>query len=324
MTNNAKVIYDMPEDEYRAVPALSYSAIKEINVSVNDYLYSQEEEQTDTIGKTIGKAYHKAILEGFQAFHDTYKAPFIGTDDCLKSKDDLINFCTNNGVEFKQSWTKDKIFNAIQSCGHDVKSYDMEREEHEKGFIIIPSEAHKKISAYAEIIEESDIAKKLYDAKKEVSVFWREDGINCKARFDALIPEGVFDLKTFDNSKSLNIDKAVNLTIANYQYDVQARWYTKAYKAMYDAKIEGFENENPLFFMLFLKTNKGLDIRTRVLRDLNDSETIMNAYWENANQKIENAKSLFKKHIIKKEEVKYDFYFDELRDCDLPSYYFKD
>jgi hypothetical protein len=320
-----EVIYNMPEEEYRTVPALSYSAIKEINVSINDYIYSQEEEEsTDTIGKTIGKAYHKAILEGFDAFNSIYKPPFTASDDCLNSKDDLINFCNKHGIEFKQSWTKDKIFDSIKSCGHDVKSYDVEREAYENNFIIIPSETHKKISAYAKIIGESDIAKKLHDAPKEVSIFWQEDGINCKARFDALIPGGVFDLKTFDNSRGINIDKAVNLTIANYQYDIQARWYTKGYKALRDAKIEGFDSENPLFCTLFLKTNKGLDVRTRVLRDLNDSETMMNAYWEHANQKIEDAKYLFKKHIIKKEKVKYDFYFNELCDSDLPSYYFKD
>lgn len=320
----AEVIYNMPEDEYRAVPALSYSSIKEINVSVNDYLYFQTEEEVDTIGKTIGKAYHKAILEGFDAFNSIYKPPFTPTDDCLKSKDDLINFCNDNSIDFKQSWTKDKIFDAIKQCGHNVKSYDMERESYENNFIVIPSEAHKKISAYAEIIGKSDIAKELHNAPKEVSVFWKEDGINCKARFDALTSGGVFDLKTFDNSKGLNIDKAVNLAIANYQYDIQARWYIKGYKALYNAKIEGFNNKNPLFYMLFLKTNKGLDVRARVLRDLNDSETMMNGYWEHANQKIENAKNLFDRHIIKKEKVKYDFYFDELNDCDLPSYYFKD
>jgi hypothetical protein len=320
-----KVIYNMAEEEYHKTPALSYSAIKEINVSINDYLYSQDEENSsDTISKVIGKAYHKAILEGFDAFNAIYKAPYTPDDNCLKTKDDLINFCINNDVEYKDSWTKGKIFNAIQACGHDVKSYDEEREEHEKGFVIIPSEAHNKISSYAKIIEESDIAEKMRNAKKEVSVFWSEDGINCKARFDALLPEGVFDLKTFDNSRGISIDKAVNLAIANYQYDIQARWYTKAYKALHNAKIEGFENKNPLFFTLFLKTNKGLDIRAKVLRDLNDSETMMNGYWEKANQKIENAKNIFKKHIIRKEKIKYDLFFEELRDCDLPNYYFED
>lgn len=317
-----EVVYDMPEEDYRAVNALSYSAIKDINISINDYFYNRDNPK-ETIGKTIGKAYHRAIIDGFDVFYEQFKPPFNG-ENCLKSKQDLIDFCINNQIDFKESWTKDKIFDVIKSCGHSAQSYDDAKKKYETDATIIPQDSFDRIKAYSDIINKNDISKALSDAHKEVSVFWKEDGINCKARFDALIPQGVFDLKTFDNSRGLNIDKAVNMTIVNYQYDIQAYFYTKAYKAMHALKINGFENPDPSFFMIFLQTNGGLNIRTRILHSLNDSETIINAYWERASEKIENAKKLYKKHVMKKEDIRYDFFFDELQDKDLPSYYFKD
>jgi hypothetical protein len=308
-----KVIYNMPDADYRAVQALSYSAIKEINISIMDYLTPRE----DTKALNIGRAYHVAILEGMDKFNALYCGKFVEPENCLNTVDDMKSCCDDNGLSRKGFKCKQDYIDAIKSSGLDAVFADEAKEEFYDGRTVLPDAVIEKIKAYAEIIDNAN----LLNAHKEVSVFWYENGIPFKARFDALLPNGVFDLKTFSNSRRSNIDRVILNSIFTYNYDVQAVVYLNAYKACHDAGIAGFECDNPAFFYLFVQTDKGLNVRGRSINpDYADCEFFKN----NAVEKIENAKELYKKYVMDKKKFIHNIEFIEMTDNDMPNYLFPD
>jgi PDDEXK-like domain of unknown function (DUF3799) len=70
-------------------------------------------------------------------------------------------------------------------------------------------------------------------------VFWVEDGVPLKARFDYLKPKTIVDLKRFANQRERPVDLAILLAIAEYRYDVQARHYLSAYWHLWVAAQDG-------------------------------------------------------------------------------------
>lgn len=89
---------------------------------------------------------------------------------------------------------------------------------------LTPAEA-ESVCNMALAIDKHPIASKLLMGceDKELSVFWENGAVNCKARFDAVNqPEGVIiDLKTTVDASC----SAFERTIRNYAYHIQAAWY---------------------------------------------------------------------------------------------------
>jgi len=312
-----KVVYNMPESEYRAVKALCQSDVKKILVSWNDYVFDRESEDKPTEAKDIGKAYHKAILENDLSGFTTP----LNKDDFLCSKDDYIECAEDCGADFKKSWTKEKIKDAISETGYNANFFD-DAIENEKR-IILPQEVFDRIEYYRQAIENSPLRKTLDNAKKEVSIFWTDkNGIPCKGRFDALTEYGVFDLKTFDNFMQAPLNKAVNNAIVKFRYDIQGAFYYDAYKAAFEAGEEGFKEIGASFYVLFVQSQKGLNISGRFLSDLSPNNTVNNAYWEKARSDIDYAKILYKAHVIENKPTKHDFTFEPLEDQHFPLYHF--
>ena len=83
------------------------------------------------------------------------------------------------------------------------------------------------------------LAKAFTGGVPEVSVFWVEDGMPLKARFDYLKPKTIVDLKRFANQRERPVDLAILLAIAEYRYDVQCRHYLSAYWHLWMAAQDG-------------------------------------------------------------------------------------
>ena len=75
----------------------------------------------------------------------------------------------------------------------------------------------------------NDLARSLLDnSRKELTLQWEENGVACKARMDALTPEGtIVDLKTTMDSSAKGFMKA----IVHRSYYLQAAWYLRGAKA---------------------------------------------------------------------------------------------
>jgi PDDEXK-like uncharacterized protein DUF3799 len=83
------------------------------------------------------------------------------------------------------------------------------------------------------------LAKAFTGGAPEVSVFWVENGIPLKARFDYLKPKTIVDLKRFANQRERPVDLAILLAIAEYRYDVQCRHYLSGYWHLWMAAQDG-------------------------------------------------------------------------------------
>lgn len=58
-------------EEYRAIKAINFSSLKEMRKSPKQYRYVLENGTTDTVGKSLGRATHTAVLESHK-FNDEY------------------------------------------------------------------------------------------------------------------------------------------------------------------------------------------------------------------------------------------------------------
>lgn len=234
------IFFGLPEDEYHAAFALSASGIKNLRISPLDFwarsILNPIQEERESEALTIGKAYHKRIVEGKPAFDACYAARLekdgsgatIFTIEDLKAalkeygeptsgkKDDLVaRLCAVHPP------SRDRIWDVI--CDAHERKY--------AGKELLPSGLIEKIEYSAAMIEKHpQLCKAFSGGMPEVSIFWfdQDSGVPCKARLDYLKPKAIIDLKTFENSLGAPVSKAIARTVASYKYHIQARWYLNA------------------------------------------------------------------------------------------------
>ena len=108
----------------------------------------------------------------------------------------------------------------------------------------------------------------------EVSIFWNDDGVPCRARFDWLRVRGAYDLKSFSGHASKPVLQSCVRAIENYRYDLQEAHYRAARAAMKALPIFGGteqqreyvrrcqQAENPYFKFIFYKSIGAPILRT--------------------------------------------------------------
>ncbi|MCF6376926.1 PD-(D/E)XK nuclease-like domain-containing protein [Nocardioides KLBMP 9356] len=92
------------------------------------------------------------------------------------------------------------------------------------------SEAERdQIIGMATALRESSIVAKILDeSEAEVSGFWQEDGVWCRARYDLLGERAAWDYKTCTDASRRGFSKAM----ANYGYHQQAEFYRRGLQAL--------------------------------------------------------------------------------------------
>ena len=188
--SNARVVNDMPAEEYHRVPAVSSTFIKKFSVSPAESQIQMESSPS----MVIGSGAHSLILEGADVF---------GKEFTISPKFDLR---TNIGKSDKAKFELANIgktplnedqFNLVQGMNASVF-------------------AHPTSSLL------------FNGGTPEVSVFWTDDttGMDCKARFDYLTKGMIVDLKTAADASAGGFERA----IAKYSYHIQAAFYLRAAK----------------------------------------------------------------------------------------------
>lgn len=239
------VFFNLSDTEYHKALALSASGIKNLRISTLDWwarspLNPQQptESDTESFAKTVGKAYHKRILEGRAAFTASYAAEVDPADhpNALRSNDELSRRCADLGL--KASGRKADLILRILEADPEHIDVIWERivaahERKHAGKIFLPSDLISKIEISAKMIEAHPELRKAFSGGfPEVSVFWtdEETGVPCKARFDYLKPQAIVDLKTFENMMGMPVERAIARAVAVNKYHIQAAFYVEAFR----------------------------------------------------------------------------------------------
>ncbi len=197
---SAEVAYNQPDLLYRKEDGVNQSSLKKILDSPAHYQAALKFRMIPTPAMEMGTALHCLTLDGQQAFDGSYV-----------QKPDGIKLTTKEGKEWKASVGRKKVL----STGGKDDPWNS---------ILGMDESLKRLAWF-------DPEQEDYIKHNEVSVYWEQYGVNCKARLDrVLIDEGiVLDLKTTDTvDPELFTKKVVGLG-----YDFQAAYYARAAEVAY-------------------------------------------------------------------------------------------
>lgn len=202
----AEVVYCQPDPEYRRAAGESQSHLKSILTSPAHYIAASKRKFFTSSVMTIGTATHCKALEG----EDTFAANFV-------KKPDNIKYTTKEGRDWREAQGKKTI---LVNDGKD-RQWDS---------VVGMTDALRSLDWFNPDQED-------YRKYNEVSIYWKEDGIPCKARLDrVLVHEDevvVLDLKTTD---SVSVDKFQGKMV-DLGYDFQASWYSHAAELVYKKPV---------------------------------------------------------------------------------------
>lgn len=216
------IYFGMPENIYHATPHLGSSSVKQLYASPPDYWFGSHmnplrELEEDSNAFRFGTALHHRILHG-EAYFKAHYTPLSGgnKDGSIEAQALKDWIASQGGVPSK------------------LKSDNERMVAQEFGTTLIAQKVYEKIMVAAQmILKNPHLAQAFVGGWPEVSVFWQEDGVPCKARFDYLKSGAIVDLKSFASKQRITqVDKWITNDLYNYRYDLQAAHYMEAYVAM--------------------------------------------------------------------------------------------
>lgn len=187
------IYFGLDEAAYHLHPALGSTDIRRIMASPCDWwwhshLNPARPSVEPTPAMQFGRAVHKCVLEGRQAFEAAYGS------------------CEHPG---------------------NVKAGKDERAALEAvGKLPLKADDYKRILiASAMIAANPHLAEAFTGGVPEVSIFWERDGIQLKCRIDEFKLRASVDLKSIRNSRSIDFRDACKRRFSDDRHDVQAEHY---------------------------------------------------------------------------------------------------
>ena len=189
------VMHDQSAEDYHAAPGASASRLKQLKRSAAHMKYAMDNPQEPTPAMIIGSATHSAILEPVLFVKEWGRLP-EGDGRSTAIKQAKAEMITQFGV------------------GH-----------------ILKPDVYDNILAMRDSVLGNTLPADLLDgADTEVSLYWTENGVACKARIDALPREDsqwgncVVDIKTTANAHPDEFQRSV----FNFSFHLQAQHYLTA------------------------------------------------------------------------------------------------
>lgn len=239
------IYFDMPEDVYHAIHAASTSGLKKLSVSSMDY-WAESLLNVDKIESTksyfeLGKAYHKRVVEGKEAFDAAYVIQLeqTGIENLLQSADEIkaaivragAKPCTRGFDDNTRAAKKIDWIEQLLTIDPDAKIWDAMVAAHEaasEGRKVIPGKMYRTVEIAAKMIEaHPELSGVFRKGHAEVSIFWFCPVTGCpmKMRADYLKLRATVDLKSFSNKTGAPISRAIEKAIANERYNLQTVIY---------------------------------------------------------------------------------------------------
>lgn len=243
--------FSMPEEEYHQKFALSASGVKLLRASAMDWWarsalnprYAEIiEDEVDTAAQLYGRALHKLVLEGRDAFAACFVPPIkkadypkaLDTISDMRAVIDGLNEGREKSDRIKKSGTKDELIDAILAVAPTTPIWEAIQSAYgqtQAGKTILKEKDLAAVEIAAAMITRDPNMRDIFTGGyPEVSIFYRcqHTGIPCKARFDYLKPDEVTDLKSYQDMSMRPIDEAVTREMNNRGYSRQAAWYLES------------------------------------------------------------------------------------------------
>jgi hypothetical protein len=230
------IYFGMPEDEYHADWSIGSTDLLRLLVSPVDYYWfsranPHRRPDRDTPAMLYGKAIHKCVLEGREAFDKLYacKGP-PPREGALITQDDLRKRCEFLGLA--KSGTKPQLIERIRQIDKTCIIHDEDVEAYKaqvEGKVLLDEQDYAEILMAAQNIRSNPHLKSAFtDGYPEVSMFWDVGGVPFRARFDYLKLKAIVDLKSTRNVMNMPWDQAVTNFLARGNYYIQATHYMQA------------------------------------------------------------------------------------------------
>jgi|GEM_PF-2546176 len=201
-SDRAEVCYLQADGDYRRQAGESQSHLKSILISPAHYQANKKRSFRSSSVMMVGTATHCKALEGDKTFETNYIL-----------KPDYVKYTTKEGRDWRDAQRGKTI---LANDGND-RQWDS---------VIGMTETLRQMEWF-------NPKQKDYRKFNEVSFYWEEQGITCKARLDRVLvlkdEVHVLDLKTTD---SISIDKFQSKCV-DLGYDFQAGWYSHAAELVY-------------------------------------------------------------------------------------------
>lgn len=262
-THEPGIYLGMPDVEYHTDDALGSTDIR----AIRERPWKWQMDRLNPSGNRVtedmkwGSALHCRVLEGKTAFDERYAQKPQPEDygkpgeDVLVTADHLKRFLRDNGVS-PGSMTKPDLIAACRGILHCPVIFDevlaewQQTDRVQAGYELTAEQVRLiEIATWQmhqnEYLAPIMLAGSLMGGAAEVSVFYEDDGIRRKNRFDYAIPPTpnfdrdyslICDLKSFANFRGENAEEAALETIWRRGYDLQAVDY-----------LNGFERGRELF-----------------------------------------------------------------------------
>lgn len=221
----------MPATEYHAIEALSASGAKLLLRSPAHYLAARNAPKEPSAAMRLGTIVHGLILEP-----DTFRDQFA----VMPKFDKRTTIGKRAAEEFEQD-------NA--------------------GKMVIDEYTHERATAIAtSVLQHPIVAQQMRDGNAEVSMLWDQYGLPCKARYDYMTPNAIFDVKTCTDASPEGFAKQ----IANFQYHLQAAHYASGFR-----EVVGWDLERFVFIAVETEAPYAVGVYTLDARSLQSGRLLM-------------------------------------------------
>jgi hypothetical protein len=263
------VYFSLPEDRYHADPALGSGDIRKLFTCPMYYwrtshMNPMREAGEETPALLFGRALHKLVLEGREAFVAAYTcAPeaadhpgcFITVDDIKRALKDLGEKVTGNKPELIAR-LKARAPDAV--ILDDILAAHAEQAQRAGQTVLKRAVFEEVVIAAGFIAADKRVAPAFQGGRPEISVFWEQDGVPLKCRIDYLrfgrsadrrLLALDTDLKSFANQRDMPPEIAVRNAVAEYRLDIQAAHNlagaAQIGRLIAEGKVFGGEGINP-------------------------------------------------------------------------------
>ncbi|MBQ2395942.1 MAG: PD-(D/E)XK nuclease-like domain-containing protein [Bacteroidales bacterium] len=260
LINEPCIIRGMPDNIYHTAKGLSRSGLKLLLDCPAKYYYkylSGEYEPKEKPSFKIGKAAHKYILEGKEAFEQTYwHNPYA---ELKKAEIELLLKEKYNCVE--KGLLIDQMQRLLDYEGIEQKEIELSKSELNM-VVGLARSIRLNPEAYAAFKQQGE---------SELSIFWIDDktGLWLKCRPDFL----PYDCRLVPDYKTTSSAKPENLwtSFIDYGYHIQAAMYRQGIETVTGLDVENFffvmqEKEPPFVSQIFEPDEMMLDIGEKQMR----------------------------------------------------------